>query len=643
MSRALDPNPQYSENGSPVVGGKAYFGIANTDPEVLINQIPIFSDRGTSVPLANPVDTDAQGRLISPVYVAVSEYSYTVNDNLGNQLLTEPLLEPLNTLGLVTSDQDLNGFGFTNVRDAVATDEFATLGQLLNGDWLFANSFAGSTQDAIIVDVAIPPDTLNHGQKLIVYSTVGISGSATPTLTLNPFAAKTIVRWDSEALAAGEMRSGGSFLLFAYDQPADVWQLLNPYTIAGTQYRNDSIAQAAMALLSVGTPELIDLAVNQAKLALLSVGNGQLINNSVGVTKLEDMSAATFLGQILGGSGDPVKMSAAQAKTALAIVAGDITGLGTLATNNTVPVGAIAAGAINSSGMFATDVVDQAAIGPAAVARSELETVSFATAFSVGAGGTILSFDNNVNDGGEYTFGPTDISMSSANHSAFIFTGAGHPAGVATGPLTTICMAASGEGAGSTVTGSCDNRYVDASPPYDLGNGEIDVFVWLRLNAEGDITGMRVSHTPPWVFNGPTKASPDRVSRVVSEDGSESFVKKFVNVQQDILLPPWKGGDLDKWEDSINNPKMVEVEIDQAVKNADMDLIPHPFVTLREGEHVILIDPTSSINDTLANMHRNKKEKVIDIFMDGYVDFSESANSVAPSGVEIRKAKWKLN
>ena len=64
-----------------------------------------------------------------------------------------------------------------------------------------------------------------------------------------------------------------------------------------------------------------------------TVATADIADDAVTNAKLANMSAATFKGRAAGaGTGDPSDLTATQAKTALAISASDVSGLGTLAT-----------------------------------------------------------------------------------------------------------------------------------------------------------------------------------------------------------------------------------------------------------------------------------------------------------------------
>lgn len=111
----------------------------------------------------------------------------------------------------------------------------------------------------------------------------------------------------------------------------------------------DSLAITGSGVISTAATDTPDgLVITSAALTgdVTTVGAAATIANDVVTNaKLANMSSATFKGQTSGGSGDPVDLTAAQAKTALAIANTDVSGLGTLATvsNLTGPVTSVGA------------------------------------------------------------------------------------------------------------------------------------------------------------------------------------------------------------------------------------------------------------------------------------------------------------
>src|SRR3990167_709514 len=56
---------------------------------------------------------------------------------------------------------------------------------------------------------------------------------------------------------------------------------------------------------------------------------------------------------------------------------------------------------------------------------------------------------------------------------------------------------------------SAQQRYVQASPPYNLGDGDVPLFVFVVVNSLGKIESTYVAQDPPWANNGPTNIQPD--------------------------------------------------------------------------------------------------------------------------------------
>jgi len=184
--------------------------------------------------------------------------------------------------------------------------------------------------------------------------------------------------------------------------------------------------------------------------------------------------------------------------------------------------------------------------------------------------------------------------------------------------------------AGLTGSISARQSYVNASPPYNLGNGPIANFTFVKLSSSGEVIGVYSAEVPPWAYNGPTDIRPDRTE---NENG---VIKKYKNIAT-LPLPPWQGGDLDVFN---AGPTWVEVEIDDSIKNADINLIPHPFGNLQNGERVVIIDPCSDINLTLNGLDQ-VGESAADVISKGYLVLGDEVTANAPPGVTAVAAAWK--
>lgn len=119
-----------------------------------------------------------------------------------------------------------------------------------------------------------------------------------------------------------------------------------------------------------------------------SVTTAKIVDNNVTLAKLADIATASILGRTTAGTGDPEVLTAAQTKTLLAIAAGDVSGLGSLATKSTVASADITDGTIVNDDISAS----------AAIALSKLATDPLARANHTGTqtAATISDFDTQV-------------------------------------------------------------------------------------------------------------------------------------------------------------------------------------------------------------------------------------------------------
>lgn len=349
MARTINPNTQYEKDGKPIVGGKVYYGVANQDP--ILNPIPIFSDSGLTVPIANPQLLDSQGFLANRVFVGVNQYSFQVDDNLDSQQLADPLLEPLNIVGLVTANIDLNGFKIVNAADGTANTDYATFGQ---NNALYAqvlDADASSTIDAIVAIFPVSPTSLVNGQRVIVRLSDGFGANATttPTFKLNLFTPATMTRDNNDALLISDTSGDRYYLDLTYNLPDNTWHFSNPFNIKTVQIPDDTITTDTINDLAVTTPKIAALAVTEGKVGALAVTEGKIgalavtsgkigalavttpkiANNAVDNTKSADMAQATIKGTpTTGGTQDPVDLTPAEARLTL--------GLGDLAVKDEI-------------------------------------------------------------------------------------------------------------------------------------------------------------------------------------------------------------------------------------------------------------------------------------------------------------------
>ncbi len=129
-------------------------------------------------------------------------------------------------------------------------------------------------------------------------------------------------------------------------------------------------------------------------------------------------------------------------------------------------------------------------------------------------------------------------------------------------------------GSSSNRNVSYSQRYVTSSPPYDIGEGEVGGFFYALLNSSGDVVGTYLAEVPPWAYNGPTDIRCTHKCKVTG--------KKYRMVAKRRTLEEYMDG---------ASVQAEAQEITNDIKNADMDIIPHPFLHNEPDLIPVLLDP----------------------------------------------------
>lgn len=168
-------------------------------------------------------------------------------------------------------------------------------------------------------------------------------------------------------------------------------------------------------------------------------------------------------------------------------------------------------GAVDAAAI-ATDAVDSAEIAAGAVAQGELKTTTGTGSVTSGSATTY----RQTLPGGQYGFYPQWRETNGSANEAFVILGSvqatsGAPDSDAANSIlpssrTAVISLYSGSGADL----DWEQRYVQSSPPYDLGDGEVALFVWVTMErGTGKIIAHWAAADPPWANNGPTTIAPD--------------------------------------------------------------------------------------------------------------------------------------
>lgn len=309
-----------------------------------------------------------------------------------------------------------------------------------------------------------------------------------------------------------------------------------------------------------------------------------------------------------------------------------------LATDYVV-AGMIAALAVEE-GDIALEAVITASINDLAVTEAKLAASSVSQSKIKSANGEFSTTSQTppglaINlPGGQYGFMPELKNSNSIQYGLWTdgadrgYGATSHPMeGLNTTYISTIYLLASAS------TASLRQTYISSSPPYNLGYGDIPIFIFLILDKiTGEIIGTYVAPDAPWHNNGPTDISPD-----LFKNGKPYKIIRNNNDDIKNIDNPSKRKDL------LGNIKKKKVVlIDQKYKNRDIDIIPHPFTgNDLLNRKIVLLDPLSSSVKDLIQLH-DDNISVGEILHNGYIKINKTGLDVkSPKGVLTVKASWK--
>jgi len=365
-----------------------------------------------------------------------------------------------------------------------------------------------------------------------------------------------------------------------------------PLTIDSGQIADGAITTPKLADNAVTEPKIADDAVAGPKLNDAVAGDGLSKDGSENLQVNVDDSTIEIDSDTLRVKADGITSSE---------LAPDSVGSSEIAT-----------GAVGSPEISA-GAVGQSEIGAGAVHQSELDT----SRGTVTQNSTVGA--NFVLPGGEYGFYP-DVEDLSGNGDAQIAVA--YNVGSRT---TNIWMVANG----GTHAIRAGQRYINSSPPFDIGDGEIPLFVYAKIK-NNKIIGTYTANVPPWAYNGPTSIS----GKFCKKRGKkfQSRRKRSISSESDFI--DYMEGDRSELE---------EAEVTNAIKNADMNIIPHPFSGGEEPDSIVLLDPCETLK--LADLHDEGIE-INELFQAGYLkldnDFlTEKDRRQVGNNVNIMRIRWK--
>ncbi len=316
------------------------------------------------------------------------------------------------------------------------------------------------------------------------------------------------------------------------------------------------------------------------------------------------------------------------------------TGLMTKLRNNPIAITEGASGAPKMQTDGYTDLsVTEAKLANGSVTAAKFGSSLIAQANLKTTTGEVSSTVSNsfLLPGGEYGFYPNFKQTSGTNDWDFMMVGNGTFTITPSEDVTSTYKAyiSLNENSGS-VTGYARQRYVQASPPYDLGDGQVPMFVYVMIdNLTGEVISSWSAEDPPWVNNGPS-----RIRAELYRDGKSYMMRRPIIesavAKADLLTGKVTMFDYMEARRAVA-PEMVEITTE--MKNLDMAVIPTPMSNVLSGRSVVLLDPPATLD--LMDLNATG-ESVADLLHGGYLQIGSVLDRRAtPPGIQAVGWSWK--
>lgn len=299
-----------------------------------------------------------------------------------------------------------------------------------------------------------------------------------------------------------------------------------------------------------------------------------------------------------------------------------------------IQTAAYATGSVDSAAI-ATSAVGVLELAPSAVHQNEIFNAFSEQSSVVGAASTVYV----TLTGGFFTFG----GLRTKGSNALALAIARCEASILGASYSAVQLALQNASAAS-YTIYATTQYVAASPPYDMGDGDMDFFLMACIDANGDILGTYAAPDPVWFHNG--KAQYPITRKEEKPDGS--VIQYTCRKDMSAHGMPWKTArnninTLKAYQAAFKNAKDVYIPLTREMKNENMNDMPHPFAGLiaqRPGARVVMLDPFSTWMQEFQAMRLHDEFSMSDII--DHIDFSAAQSSfIAPPGVVSLDARFK--
>lgn len=500
-----------------------------------------------------------------------------------------------------TANLPMGGFRHTNVGNSSSRTSYPSTAQLQDGTLTYGVDTG--IVNAYLVSLSPAPTAYVAGMDVFVK--ILNTNTAASTINVDSLGAKSITLSNGSALSLGELVAGQVAYLKYNGTNFNLISNDNILNKNNTWTGSQTISNTAPSLTLIET----DAAADNKNWDIFANGQ-QLI-----IRSFSDNGSSSTNALVFSRTGSNINQSIIVNPAATA--------------NPTV-----ALGLTTKQYVDALIPVSQANISNGAVGRAQLKTAVGTVSYSLFAGPS--SFVYITNPGGNYAF-----------EAGASYTNGGDPANTA--KLVAETNPANGStviyhlkcsidylSAGTVIlTGSV--LYITASRPYNLGDGDIPLFIFAEINPSGKVVSAYCAPEAPWHYNGPTNIKSDYYKDGKGFQYKRQFIAEHGSVKNAIT----KGMSRAQALDELALSPMVSVEITQSIKNADMSIIPHPFSSKAPGNTIILIDPVSYMCEKLCAMHESG-ESVLELLNEGYITLGSNVKRFCPMGVNPISVKWKL-
>lgn len=314
--------------------------------------------------------------------------------------------------------------------------------------------------------------------------------------------------------------------------------------------------------------------------------------------------------------------------------------------SNSAAVSSVAANAVGTSQLQAA-AVTQAKVASSAIGQAQLKTAT--TTGSLNNAGT-HSESIQLSAAGSYGFGHSSGYTDNAGTppSSGVFWGranAGGGAAWAEETTSNDTKAPDSYISLSTTSNQVDysQRYIQSSPPHDLGDGEVVTFLFLEIDSNGVIWQTWMAPDGPWINNGPTDLRP--LGGYTRDGTGIKLLPEILAEHGTIDRAVAAGIKRSRAIERLCTDPITAVEITQEMKRADMSLLPHPFVRpVNRTNTIVLVDPMDeNVLGRLRDLQDLQPYLIGQLLHRGDVRIDNAAlNRCGPPGVKVCAAKWKL-